>query len=81
MDAQGTPSRRSRLAMVALWPSFLMAGVLEALVFSVVDPLALGAPAQLSASAIYTMAFLCFWAITGLAAGLALLLADLPSQV
>lgn len=80
MDAE-EPSRRSRLVMVALWPSFLMAGVLEALVFSVVDPAALGAPAHLPATAIYTLAFLCFWATTGLAAGLALLLADLPAQV
>lgn len=74
------PTRRSRLVMVALWPSFLMAGVLEALVFSVVDPQALGAPAQLSATAVYTLGFLCFWAATGLASGLSLLLADLPSR-
>lgn len=76
------PSRRSRLAMWALWPSFLMAGVLEALVFSVADPaqLTAGMEHPLSGSAVYTLAFLCFWAGTGLASGLSLLLADWASS-
>lgn len=68
--------RRGRWMMAALWPSFLMAGVLEALVFSVVDAGQLAEAAALSARAVYTLGFLCFWSITGLASALSLLLAS-----
>lgn len=53
--------------MSILWPSFVMAGVLEGLVFSLVDPaelhwlghIPLDAPPQ----AVYTVSFLVFWAV------------------
>jgi hypothetical protein len=49
-----------------LWPAFLMAGVLEMLVFAVVDPESLqdstGEALPLSRSAAYSVAFLVFWA-------------------
>ena len=78
MDGAAGPvgqSRRARRLMAALWPSFLMAGVLEGLLFSLLDPAVLAGPAGLSATAVYSLAFLCFWAVTALTSGLSLLLA------
>ncbi|QPF76548.1 hypothetical protein G8A07_10440 [Roseateles sp. DAIF2] len=68
-----------RRLMAALWPSFLMAAVLEGLVFSLLDPTLLEpriAAAGLPPLALYSLAFLGFWAITALSSGLSLLLAD-----
>ena len=48
------------------WPAFLMAGVLEVLVFAMVDPQDLhwlGQPVPLSREGVYTVAFFVFWAI------------------
>ena len=54
-------------AMTILWPSFAMAGVLEGVVFSVVDPGDLRwlgqVPVEASPQAIYTLSFLAFWAL------------------
>ena len=64
--------------MALLWPSFLMAGVLETLVFAMVDPGQLhwfgGASVELSASAVYSLAFFVFWAVIAAAGGLTQLL-------
>jgi hypothetical protein len=76
MDADASP--RSRRLMAALWPSFLTAGVLETLVLSVIDPAPLIEASSLSSSTVYTLAFLCFWAVTGLSSGLSLWLANPP---
>lgn len=71
-----------RKAMYVLWPAFLMAGVTEALVFAVVDPGDLSwfgfEPMSLSRSAIYTISFLLFWLLHGLAGSLTLALATQP---
>jgi hypothetical protein len=60
------PARTQRLLTV-LWPAFLMAGVLETLVFAVVDPLSLhwfgGPPIEWPALAVYTVTFFIFWAV------------------
>ena len=68
------------LAMTVGWPSFLMAGVLEMLVFSLVDPTQLhwfgGAPVELSPVTIYSLAFFAFWIVIALAAGISQLLAE-----
>ncbi|MBN9371546.1 hypothetical protein JNX00_14045 [Hydrogenophaga sp. YM1] len=64
------------------WPSFLMAGVLEMLVFAVVDPGELhwqGVALDWSRPAVYTVAFFVFWAVTAVACSLSLWLA-LPPQ-
>ncbi|NCT82306.1 MAG: hypothetical protein GXC94_04130 [Comamonadaceae bacterium] len=70
--------------MAAAWSSFLAAGVLEALVFAVVDPGELrwfgAAPLDLPAQAVYTVSFLIFWGVAALGASLALLLASLPAD-
>ncbi len=63
-----------RRVMAILWPSFLMAGVLEALVFALVDPANLrwfgAAQVELSASAVYSLAFFVFWGVVAIASGL-----------
>jgi hypothetical protein len=72
-----------RLMWVA-WPAFLMAGVLEVLVFGMVDPQDLqwfGHPLELSRQGVYSVAFFVFWAITLLSSGLTTLLAMSPFEV
>ncbi|MEO7245404.1 MAG: hypothetical protein ABIX12_09690 [Rubrivivax sp.] len=68
--------------MAVLWPSFLMAGVLEMLVFSLVDPTQLRLPGgvalEWSPTAVYTIAFFVFWAVIAIAAALTELL-DAPA--
>jgi len=70
------PPSWGRKVMAILWSAFLVAGVQEALVFVVVDPLALhwfGSDAVgWSVQAIYTATFLIFWATTATAGALAL---------
>ena len=49
------------------WPAFLLAAVLEMLVFAMVDPGDLhwfGQPLDWSRQAVYTVGFFVFWAIT-----------------
>ena len=78
MTGPAGPSRIARFAMAVAWSSFLSAGVLELLVFAVVDPGELrwfgAAPIEFSAQAIYTLSFLIFWGVIALASSLALLL-------
>ena len=52
--------------MWILWPAFLAAGVLEVLVFALIDPQELhwnGLPLLWSREAVYTAAFFVFWGI------------------
>jgi hypothetical protein len=67
--------------MTILWPSFLMAGVLEGAVFSVVDPGELHwlgqLPVEASSMTVYSLSFLVFWGIISTSGALtALLLID-----
>lgn len=84
MNGPAGPSRLRRFAMAVAWSAFLAAGVLEALVFAVVDPADLrwfgAAPIELSAQAVYTLSFLIFWGVIALGASLALLLVSLPAD-
>lgn len=72
------PPRRAeavtRAALQVLWPAFLMAGVLEMGVFALVDPNELhwpgGATIELSRQAVYSLAFLAFWAVVALASAI-----------
>jgi hypothetical protein len=79
------PSRFAQQAMRILWPSFLMAGVLEMLVFVVIDPADMrwfGGPAiEWSRQAIYTVTFLIFWWIISLAGALTALLERAPADL
>ena len=75
----------SQRTMTILWPSFLMAGVLEGLVFSVVDPSELRwfghVPMQASPQAVYTLSFLAFWALISTSGALTALLLIDPDAV
>jgi hypothetical protein len=68
----------TRVALQILWPAFLMAGVLEILVFALVDPTDLhwlgGAPIEASRQAVYTLAFLAFWLVIAAAGAITALL-------
>ena len=66
------------------WPAFLVAGVLEMLVFAMVDPQDLqwfGQPVGLSRLGVYTVAFFLFWGITMLSSALTTLLAMSPFEL
>ena len=69
---------KHRLWFSILWPSFLMACVLEILVFAVVDPSQLhgldGAPVEWSRQAVYTVSFLVFWGVIAVSGALSALL-------
>lgn len=84
MNGPPGTSRVARFAMAVAWSSFLAAGVLEALVFSVVDPHDLrwfgAAPVALAPQAVYTVSFLIFWGVVALGASVALLLVSLPED-
>ena len=67
----------NRRLMWIAWPAFLIAGVLEMLLFTVVDPQSLqwlGEPLQLSREAIYTLAFFAIWLLTMTSSALTVLL-------
>lgn len=70
--------QRARLAASVAWPAFLAAAVLEIAVFAFVDPSTLqmldGSRLELSETAVYSLTFLVFWAVAGVAGGLTLLL-------
>lgn len=65
-------------ALTVLWPAFLMAGVLEMLVFVVVDPGDLhwfgGEALNWSRQAVYTVTFLIFWGVISISGALTALL-------
>jgi hypothetical protein len=68
--------------MVIVWPAFLVAAVLEMVVFALVDPSDLhwfGSPLALSREAVYTLAFFVFWGLTMASSALTTLL-SLPSS-
>ena len=68
--------------MSILWPAFLMAGVMEMLVFSLADPQDFywfGRHVDLSRQTVYTLSFFGFWLVTSISGALTLLL-SLPSH-
>jgi hypothetical protein len=72
-----------RLMWIA-WPAFLVAGVIEVLVFAVVDPQDLqwfGHPLAISREGVYTLAFFAFWLLTMASSALTTLLAMSPFEV
>ena len=67
--------------MCIVWPAFLIAGLLEALVFAAVDPHELhwlGHALPLSRQGIYSLAFFMFWLLAMASSALTLLLAARP---
>lgn len=68
---------RERLMWIA-WPAFMVAGVLEMMVFAVLDPQQLtlfGVQVEWPREAIYTLTFFIFWVMLMVSSGLTLLLA------
>ena len=59
--------------MCVAWPSFLMASVLEMLVFAMLDPADLhwlGQPVEMSRQGVYTVSFFGFWLIIGISSAM-----------
>jgi hypothetical protein len=74
----------SQRIMWIAWPAFLVAGVLEVLVFAMVDPQDIqwfGHPLEFSRQGVYTAAFFAFWLITMLSSALTTLLSMSPFEV
>ncbi len=68
---------RQRLMWIA-WPAFMVAGVLEVMVFAVLDPLSLtlfGHTVDWPREAIYSVTFFIFWVMLMLSSGITLMLA------
>jgi len=79
MHGPGRARRRFRMqALLILWPAFLMAAVLEMLVFAVVDPGSLHwfgtDPIAWSRSAVYSVTFFIFWGAIATAGAITALL-------
>lgn len=79
MQSRETPAQRrfSHFALV-LWPSFLAACLLQALVFAMIDPAEIHLPGyflQPSRQSVYSIAFFCFWVISMACSALVLWLA------
>lgn len=68
--------------LVILWPAFVMAGVLEMLVFAVVDPTTLrwfgSEPIDWSRSTVYSVTFLIFWGVIATSGAITALLEAPP---
>ena len=77
-------SGRVRYWVLIVWPAFLAACLLEALVFAMVDPGELHWPGyffQATRQGVYTMAFFAFWLITMACSALVLWLAKAPPEI
>ena len=65
--------------MWVLWPAFLAAGVLEMLVFAVIDPEDMRWMGQSLAwprQAVYSVGFFVLWGLTAIASSLSLMLSE-----
>ncbi len=74
---------RERLMWIA-WPAFLVAAVLEIMVFAVLDPDSLsllGSRVEWSREAVYTVTFFIFWGMMMISSALTTLLSMSPFEV
>ena len=77
MQATPEPGMLSRRLMTVVWPGFLVACLLELLVFALVDPQDvrwLGHQLLSSREAVYTLTFFVFWLMAMLSSALTYLL-------
>ncbi len=75
---------KARRWMWIVWPAFLMAGILEMVVFAFVDPLALDwfeQPVVYSREAMYTFSFFVFWLFFLISGSLTMLLSMSSEEV
>jgi hypothetical protein len=71
-----------RLAILILWPSFLVAIIFEGVFFSLFDPAELhwdGQTIELSARTAHTLGFFCFWLLGSLTSSLTCFLMQPPT--
>ena len=74
----------SQRLMWILWPAFLVAGLLEMMVFGMFSPEDMqwfGEPIALSRQGVYTVAFFVFWALAIVSSSLTTLLSISPFEV
>ena len=74
---------KQRLMWIA-WPAFLMAGVVEMLVFSLADPQELywfGHHLEFSRQTLYTLSFFVFWLVISVSGALTVLLSLPPHEI
>jgi hypothetical protein len=77
MEASDKPATWSQCLMAIVWPGFLVACLLELLVFALVDPQDvrwLGHQLMSSREAVYTLTFFVFWLMAILSSALTYLL-------
>jgi hypothetical protein len=70
--------------MWIIWPAFLVAGLMEVLVFAFVDPQDLhwfGRDLELSRQTIYTLSFFVFWGLAMLSSALTTLLSLSSAEI
>lgn len=75
---------RRELAMWVAWPAFLVAAVLEMMVFAVLDPqtmMLMGEPIEWSRTTVYAITFFIFWGMLMISNALALLLTRSARQI
>ncbi|UCE32744.1 MAG: hypothetical protein JSW68_07615 [Burkholderiales bacterium] len=80
--AGGSGRVLAQRVMWIAWPAFLMAGVLEMLLFAMVDPADVtwfGEPLAWSRTAIYSVAFFAFWLLMICSSALTVLLEQTPA--
>ena len=68
---------KTKRLLSILWPAFLVAGILEILIFAMVDPQDLqwfGQPVTLSRAGVYTVAFFVFWSVVAISSAMTALL-------
>jgi hypothetical protein len=71
-----------RLMCIA-WPAFLVTVLLEALVFTVIDPMDLNYVAEgyeMSRQGFYTLAFFVFWGVIAISSALSVFLMSPPKR-
>jgi hypothetical protein len=76
-------SMLAKRLMWTVWPAFLVAGLLEVVVFGMFDPADmhwLDQPLTLSRQGVYTVSFFVFWALTMLSSSLSILLSMSPLE-
>jgi hypothetical protein len=72
---------RSRLLIWILWPSFLVAGIAEGLLFTAIHPeeiLLFGEPLGISNEGIYTLGFFIIWVFCALSSALTVFVLQKP---
>ena len=75
---------QTKRVMWIVWPTFLVACVLEMMVFAMVDPADLnwwGQPIGLSRQGVYTVSFFVFWVLAGVSSACTSLLSHSPLEV